>query len=123
MIYGFLEQANENQPGDPDKAVKIMIDIVKEEGVAQGKTQPLRLPIGRDALATLRNKYVKYLELCDEWEDVITSTDFDVPDVKAITTVQGHEATVLWTALKPIVVISDHILSAIRGNSYNIIRL
>lgn len=95
MIYGFLGQADSNQPGDPEKAVNIMIDIVKEEGVAEGKTQPLRLPIGKDALTTLRNKYVKYLELCNEWEDVITSTDYDIPDVKASTTVQGHEATVL----------------------------
>jgi hypothetical protein len=95
MIFGFLGQADQNQPGDPEKAVNIMIDIVKEEGVAKGKTPPLRLPIGKDALATLRNKYVKYLELCNEWEDAITSTDFDVPDVKASTTVQGHDATVL----------------------------
>jgi hypothetical protein len=95
MIYGFLGQADSNQPGDPKKAVNIMIDIVKEEGVAKGKTLPLRLPIGKDALATLRNKYVKYLELCTEWEDVITSTDYDAQDVKASTTVQGHEATVL----------------------------
>lgn len=95
VIYGFLGQADSNQPGDPEKAVNIMVDIVKEEGVAKGKTQPLRLPIGKDALSTLRNKYVKYLDLCTEWEDVITSTDYDVPNVKASTTVQGHQATVL----------------------------
>jgi len=95
MIYGFLGQADSNQPGDPEKAVNIMIDIVKEEGVAEGKTLPLRLPIGKDALGTLRNKYVKYLELCNEWEDVITNTDYDIPDVKASTTVQGHKSTVL----------------------------
>lgn len=63
MIYSFLGQADSNQPGDPEKAVNIMIDIVKEEGVAEGRTQPLRLPIGKDALGTLHNKYVKYLEL------------------------------------------------------------
>jgi NAD(P)-dependent dehydrogenase (short-subunit alcohol dehydrogenase family) len=95
MIYGFLSQADSNQPGDPEKAVNIMIDIVKEEGVAKGKSQPLRLPIGKDALATLRNKYVKYLDLCNEWEGVISSTDYDMLDVKASTTVQGHDATVL----------------------------
>lgn len=94
MIYGFLGQANQKQPGDPEKAVDIMVDVVKREGVAKGKTEPLRLPIGKDALATLRNKYEKYLELVKEWEDVITSTDYDA-DVKASTTVQGHDATVL----------------------------
>jgi hypothetical protein len=95
MIFSFLDQADNNQPGDPDKAVNIMIDIVKKEGVAEGKTEPLRLPLGKDALSTLRNKYTKYLELVNEWEDVITSTDYDIPDVKASSTVQGHEATVL----------------------------
>ena len=94
MIYGFLGQADFKQPGDPEKAVKIMIDIVKGEGVAVGKTVPLRLPLGKDALATLRNKYEKYLELCKEWEDVIVSTDFD-QEAKASTTVQGNEATTL----------------------------
>ena len=95
MISGFLSQANSYQPGDPEKAVSIMIDVVKQEGVAKGKTVPLRLPLGKDALATLRNKYEKYLELCREWEDVIVSTDLEGGDVKDSTTVQGHEATVL----------------------------
>ncbi|PVH93887.1 NAD(P)-binding protein [Periconia macrospinosa] len=94
MIYGFLGKLSEKQPGDPEKAVDIMIDVVKREGVAEGKTEPLRLPIGKDALTTLRNKYEKHLELVKEWESVITSTDYD-EDVKASTTVQGHDATVL----------------------------
>ena len=95
MIFGYLGQASGSQPGDPEKAVNLMIDVVRKEGVAEGKTEPLRLPIGKDALQTLRNKYEKYLELVKEWESVITTTDFDVPDVKASTTVQGHGATVL----------------------------
>ncbi|KAJ4298819.1 hypothetical protein N0V90_004061 [Kalmusia sp. IMI 367209] len=88
-------QADSNQPGNSEKAVNIMIDIVKEEGVAEGKTQSLRFPIGKDALAMLRNKYIKYLELCNEWEDMITSTDYDVPDTKTSTAVQGHKAAVI----------------------------
>lgn len=95
MIYGFLGQADSNQPDDPEKAVNIMIDVVRQEGVAEGKTQPLRLPIGKDALATLKNKYVNYFELCDEWENVITGTDYSDHKTKASTTVQGHVATVL----------------------------
>jgi len=35
-----------NQPGDPKKAVELMIDLVKGEGCAADKTVPLRLPIG-----------------------------------------------------------------------------
>ncbi|PSN72923.1 hydroxybutyrate dehydrogenase [Corynespora cassiicola Philippines] len=66
MIYGFLGQADSNPLDDPEKAVNIMIDVVRQEGVAEGKTQPLRLPIGKNALATLKNKYINYFELCDE---------------------------------------------------------
>jgi hypothetical protein len=65
------------QPGDPGKAVKIMIDIVRGEGVAEGKSMPERLPLGQDALATMRKKAVGNLAICDEWENVIRSTDVD----------------------------------------------
>lgn len=85
MLHDFIGQADENQPGDPEKAVDIIIDIVKREGVAEGKTEPLRLPIGKDAVAALRNKYENYLELVKEWESMITYTDHEA-EVKVSTT-------------------------------------
>ena len=65
------------QPGDPKKAVAIVIDVVREEGVAEGKSQPERLPLGPDAVATMRKKAVGNLAICNEWEDVIRSTNID----------------------------------------------
>jgi hypothetical protein len=67
---------NGTQVGDPEKAVEVMIDVVKGEGVAQGKEMPERLPLGADALATARKRMVDYLAVCNEWEDVIRSTSF-----------------------------------------------
>ncbi|OAK94581.1 NAD(P)-binding protein [Phaeosphaeriaceae sp. SRC1lsM3a] len=49
--------------GNLEKAVKIIIDLVRGEGVAD--------------LAVMRNKAVSNLALCNEWEDVIRSTNFE----------------------------------------------
>jgi len=76
-VAQFVQSINGNQPGDPKKAVEIMLDVVREEGVAHGKALPERLPLGIDSLAVMRNKAVGNLALCNEWEDVIRSTNYD----------------------------------------------
>lgn len=73
----LLAQYEMNQPGDPKKAVKIMVDVVKGEGVAAEKEMPTRLPLGSDVLEVIRRKCRDTLALCDEWEEIIVSTDFD----------------------------------------------
>ncbi|KAH6662094.1 hypothetical protein B0J14DRAFT_444661, partial [Halenospora varia] len=75
IVGGFVQQMNGNQPGDPQKAVSIMIDLVKGEGVAEGKEVPSRLPLGSDIFEKLKDKYTRELEICKEWESVIKSTD------------------------------------------------
>lgn len=80
LYNGFLTLAdtlNGNQPGDPRKAVERIIDVVKGEGMAKGKEFPLRLPLGQDALSLIREKCQGTLKICDEWEDMIKSTNFD----------------------------------------------
>lgn len=64
-----------NEPGDPAKAVEIMIDLVKGTGVAAGKTVPFRIPVGTDGLDRIRAKCEETLTICDEWEGVAKSTD------------------------------------------------
>jgi hypothetical protein len=76
-VTQFVKNINGNQPGDPKKAVGIILDVVREEGVAEGKSLPERLPLGPDCLATMRKKAVGNLVICNEWEDVIRSTDVD----------------------------------------------
>ncbi|MCJ1432022.1 hypothetical protein MMC27_001378 [Xylographa pallens] len=65
-----------SQPGDPRKGVERIIDVVKGEGMAKGKKMPERLPLGRDALEGIREKCEETLRLCDQWEDLISSTDY-----------------------------------------------
>lgn len=64
-----------NQPGDPKKAVERIVDVVRSEGMAAGRPIPDRLPLGSDCLDTIRAKCHETLKLCDDWEDIIKSTD------------------------------------------------
>lgn len=77
-IAGFVAATNGNQPGDPRKLVERIIDVVKSEGMAAGKLVPQRLPIGRDSMAAIKKKCKATLKLCEEWENLIVSTDIDV---------------------------------------------
>ena len=69
-------QLHGKQPGDPSKAAERILDVVRNEGMAKGKTWPKRLPLGPDALAGVKGKCEETLNICREWEDVITSTNF-----------------------------------------------
>ncbi|KAI0836004.1 hypothetical protein F5Y06DRAFT_305612 [Hypoxylon sp. FL0890] len=64
-----------NEPGDAEKAVSIMIDLVKGTGVARGKDIPLRVPLGSDGWGRIRAKCENMIKICDEWEEVAKSTD------------------------------------------------
>lgn len=80
MLQGILASLDRKQPGDPKKAVEVVIDVVKGEGCAKGKEMPLELPLGRDCVKDIRIKCEGMLKTLDDWKDVIESTDFD--DVK-----------------------------------------
>ncbi|KAI6908459.1 hypothetical protein KC318_g4376 [Hortaea werneckii] len=64
-----------NQPGDTAKAARLVVDLVKGEGVAQGRELPLALPIGNDAFVKIKEQSEATLKMLEEWEDVIRSTD------------------------------------------------
>ena len=78
-IQNFVRTTHNKQPGDPTKAVERMIDVLKGEGMASGKggELPLRLPLGTDGLAAVREKCLATLKICDEWEKISISTDVD----------------------------------------------
>ncbi|GAB1732725.1 hypothetical protein NU195Hw_g7321t1 [Hortaea werneckii] len=67
-----------NQPGDTAKAARLVIDLVKGEGVGQGRELPLALPIGNDAFVKIKEQTEATLKMLEEWEDVIRSTDRQV---------------------------------------------
>ncbi|TDL22862.1 NAD(P)-binding protein [Rickenella mellea] len=79
----MTEKANEallayngKQPGDPKKGVEVIIDVIKQEGLAKGKEPPVVLPLGSDCLAVVQNSCQNTLKTLEEWKDVIVSTDF-----------------------------------------------
>lgn len=65
------------QKGDPDKAMEVVVDVVKGEGKAKGRPWPLYLALGDDADDDIREKTNKLLEHVDQWSDVIRSVNFD----------------------------------------------
>ncbi|KAJ6510991.1 hypothetical protein C8R45DRAFT_921685 [Mycena sanguinolenta] len=65
-----------NEPGDPGKAVKRMVELVKGTGMAEGRKVPLRIPLGSDGWGRIKAKCEETLRICEEWEDVAKSTDF-----------------------------------------------
>lgn len=73
----FLASEDQAQPGDPAKLVKIILDLVRREGVAEGREIPLRLPLGADVYGDIKAKCEKTLKLLAEWESTIRSTDYE----------------------------------------------
>ena len=67
---------NNKQPGDPRKLVQVILDVVRAEGVAEGRTAPLGLPLGSDCFAVVKETLARTANVLTEWEDVIKSTDF-----------------------------------------------
>ena len=75
-------QFNNNQRGDTTKAVAIIMDVVRNEGVfaadqveRNGGPVKLRLPLGPDAYEAMKKKCEDTLQLLSRWESVIKSTD------------------------------------------------
>ncbi|KAF3074466.1 putative oxidoreductase YusZ [Trichoderma lentiforme] len=71
----LLQEKNHAQSGDPKKGVAVVVDLVRQEGTAKGKTIPVRMPLGPDAYALIKDKCDKTIRLLEEWKDVISSTD------------------------------------------------
>lgn len=75
-MNNMLKGEDSNQPGSPEKFVRLALDLVREEGCAQGKDIPFRLPVGTDAVEEIRRKLRETAAAMDAWEGVITSTDY-----------------------------------------------
>ncbi|KAK7961759.1 uncharacterized protein PG986_002584 [Apiospora aurea] len=62
-LIQHLAEEDQAQQGDPDKLVRILVDMVRREGCAAGKEVPFRLPIGVDMVADVREKCESTLAL------------------------------------------------------------
>ncbi|KAK1635922.1 hypothetical protein BDP81DRAFT_428701 [Colletotrichum phormii] len=64
------------EPGDPEKAVARIVELVKGDGMVGDKGQvPLRVVLWSDGWERIRNKCLGVLEGLKGWEDVARSAD------------------------------------------------
>lgn len=75
--FEALAKEDQAQPGDPKMLAKITLDLVRGEGVAQGKEVPFRLPLGTDCYDDVKQKCQETLKLLEEWGPIIKSTEFE----------------------------------------------
>ncbi|MBD2774513.1 oxidoreductase [Iningainema tapete] len=67
----FLDKIEGTQPGDPDKAAQVLIQVVNSEN------PPLRLVLGKYAYSKFRKKIESLSAELDAWESVAANTDFE----------------------------------------------
>lgn len=72
---GALNAYNGHQPGDPQKGVARIIDVVRQEGAAEGRGIPQRLFLGSDSVRDIGRQLKNVLQLLEEWKDFAESTD------------------------------------------------
>lgn len=61
---------NGNQPGDPEKAAKVMIELT------EAQNPPLHFFMGSDAVAMAEQKVESFTAEVKEWKKISSSTDF-----------------------------------------------
>jgi len=68
-VRARIGQFHGNQPGDPAKLAAVIVQL------AASKNSPLHLPVGRDAVKSLRDKIEQVTTELEAWESISTSTD------------------------------------------------
>jgi hypothetical protein len=56
-----------------------MVDVLKSEGMAEGRKMPLRIPIGADAVEIIEKKCESMIRDVEAWKPLSASTDFGGP--------------------------------------------
>ncbi|KAK7049935.1 hypothetical protein VNI00_005365 [Paramarasmius palmivorus] len=65
-----------SEPGDPDKGMEVIVDVVRGEGAAKGKNWPGTLLLGEDAVSTFNRHWEILKKSVDEWFQVIKNVAF-----------------------------------------------
>jgi hypothetical protein len=76
-LHKELANDDQKQNGDTTKLVEIVLDMIRQEGVATGRIVPFRLPLGPDVYHDIEEKCYETLRLLKSWEAVIKSTDHE----------------------------------------------
>ncbi|KAH7304090.1 hypothetical protein B0I35DRAFT_484758 [Stachybotrys elegans] len=75
MIQGLAKE-DRAQPGNPVKLISVVLDFVRNEGVAEGRPPVFRLPLGTDCYEEVKKKCEETLENLEALKDITTSCDF-----------------------------------------------
>lgn len=67
---------NGTQPGDPVRGCELLYEIITSSGRTEGRPLPAWLPLGSDACAVTRGVLQAALKTVDEWEALVSQTDF-----------------------------------------------
>lgn len=73
QVRAFLDQADNNQPGKLELGVKVIVDVFSLKNVEE---VPIRLVLGSDARATIKEKCESTLEYLEREKGVIDGTDY-----------------------------------------------
>jgi len=73
----FFLSLNGNQPNDPEKGMKVVVDVVRGEGSAAGKPFPLWLALGADAIEGIRSKATRVVDNLDAYQDLSVAAGYD----------------------------------------------
>ncbi|KAM0432306.1 hypothetical protein ACHAPT_004846 [Fusarium lateritium] len=73
----YLSGRSGHQAGDPEKGIAVVLDLVRGEGVAEGREMPLRIALGTDAYEVIKDKCDETLKTLEDWKDVTCSTEFE----------------------------------------------
>lgn len=72
-----LNQVDRQQPGDPVKGAKLIVEALTQSGRCKGKELPPRLALGKDAVGFMNMVLEKEKKVLDEWAELSISTDHD----------------------------------------------
>ena len=70
-FLNFLNSIEGKQPGDPEKAAKAIVQMVRSAN------PPLRLALGKYAYSKFRKKIANLSQELDDWENLGINTDFE----------------------------------------------
>ena len=72
-----LDAYDLKQPGDPDRAVQLIVEALTGRGLCAGLELPQRLLIGEDAYKIVRGRIEAHQSSWETWEGLSTTTNHD----------------------------------------------
>ena len=82
-LRGVFDAYDQNQPGDPVKGARLIVDALTGRGQCKGRTLPLRLVMGSDCMALVQAVLDQSKKDLDQWAELSVTTDY-APGAQAV---------------------------------------